>query len=152
MTNDHVVEDYDEVRVRFADGTERVGFVIARDKDRDLAALRVVIPSGLSGLTLKKTSEVLIGETAFAVGAPGDAALSWTLTQGIISQVRSGYPSFIQTDAPISPGNSGGPLTDQSGRVVGIVEWKVTDTSVEGLAFAISSDDVRAFLDEVAPR
>ena len=153
ITNAHVVEGYDEVRVRFADGSEKVGLVVARDAERDLAVVRVVLTSGMKGIPLKPTSDVLIGEEAYAVGAPIDPdGLSWTLTRGIVSQVRSGFPSFIQTDAPISPGNSGGPLTDDQGRVVGIVDWKVAETTAEGLAFAISSDDVRAFLEEVAPR
>jgi serine protease Do len=115
--------------------------------------VHVGIPDSLQGLPLKNTSEVLIGEEAYAVGAPVLAeGLSWTLTRGIISQVRSGSPEHIQTDTPINPGNSGGPLTDQEGRVVGIVDWKIAGESTEGLAFAIASDDVRAFLDEVMPK
>ena len=153
VTNEHVVEGYDEVRVRFADGTEKVGLVVARDPGRDLAALRVGLAADLSGIYLKSTRDVLIGEEANAVGAPLEPeSLSWSLTRGIVSQVRSGYPTLIQTDTPINRGNSGGPLTDHEGKVLGIVVLKFSRDSAEGLAFAISSDDVRAFLDEVAPR
>lgn len=144
VTNAHVVEDYVDVVVRFADGSEQVAVVVARDQVRDLAFVEIVVPNGIKGILLRPTGEILVGEEAYAVGVPVMDELSWSLTKGIVSQVRNGSPTLIQTDTPVNPGNSGGPLVDKAGRVIGIVVWKLR--SAEGLGFAIASDEVAAFL------
>ena len=147
VTNNHVVEGYDDILVTFSDGIEQAGVVVARDERRDLAVIRTSVPQQYKGLHVKPTSEVLIGEEAYAIGAPVDAdGLGWTLTRGIVSQIRNGETSWIQMDTAVNPGNSGGPLTDKDGVVLGVVVTKLTGDSLEGIAFAVAGDELNSFL------
>ncbi len=162
VTNLHVVEDNDEVGVIFkpaTDGAEptaadmRIAKVIRRDEVADLALLQVSdIPSGVKPLALGASSAVPVGSDVHAIGHP--TGESWTYTRGIVSQVRKDYAwqaedrlkhtaTVIQTQTPINPGNSGGPLIDDTLQIVGINSFKGDG---EGLNFAVSAEDVKAFL------
>jgi hypothetical protein len=110
------------------------------------------VPDGVKPLTIGTTSAVQVGSDVHAIGHPTGEA--WTYTRGIVSQIRKDYAwaaedrvehkaTVIQTQTPINPGNSGGPLIDDDGIVVGINSFK---SSGEGLNFAVSGDDVQAFL------
>ena len=95
----------------------------------------------LAGLELASKSEVVVGEEIIAVGSP--LGLSATVTKGIISAVRTAQGlTWVQFDAAVNPGNSGGPIVLSNGRVAGIVTFKVGPPSTESLAFAASSFDV----------
>ena len=123
VTNNHVVEDVDSIKVGFLDGTELDAEVIGRDPKTDVALIRVKTEKELPALPLGDSDKVRPGEWVVAIGNP--YGLAHTVTAGIVSatgrNLRSGpYDDFIQTDAAINPGNSGGPLLNLAGEVVGI--------------------------------
>jgi S1-C subfamily serine protease len=132
VTNNHVVESAEQVRVTFSDGTVAMAGIVARDEDSDLAVLKVDSePVNLVPLEFGDSSSLHVGQRVIAIGNPWD--LGGTMTVGVVSALgrtlpgritadASYYsiPDLIQTDAAINPGNSGGPLLDSSGRVVGI--------------------------------
>ncbi len=128
VTNHHVIDDADRVTVIFADGTQVEAEVLGSDPDSDLAVLKVNMEAGhLRAVTLGDSDAAKVGELVAAIGNP--FGQDFTLTTGIVSAVgrtiQSGnsqfsVPEVIQTDAAISPGNSGGPLLDRMGRVIGI--------------------------------
>jgi serine protease Do len=123
MTNNHVVEGADSIRVRFRDGREFDAKIRGRDPHSDVAVIEVDA-GGLPALKLADSSRLEVGEWVLAIGNP--FGLSNTLTVGVVSATgRTGigindYEDFIQTDAAINPGNSGGPLVNLDGEVVGM--------------------------------
>ena len=123
VTNNHVVEGVDEIRVHFSDGTEREAKIVGLDAKTDIALVRVEGVTDLHALPLGDSDAILPGDFVIAIGNP--FALDHTVTFGIVSakgrELGQGpYDDYIQTDAAINPGNSGGPLLDLSGSVVGI--------------------------------
>jgi serine protease Do len=123
VTNNHVVEGVDEIRVHFSDGTEREGKIVGLDEKTDIALIRVEGATDLHSLPLGDSDAILPGDFVVAIGNP--FGLDHTVTFGIVSakgrELGQGpYDDYIQTDAAINPGNSGGPLLDLSGSVVGI--------------------------------
>ncbi|HSJ96618.1 MAG TPA: DegQ family serine endoprotease [Myxococcota bacterium] len=123
-TNNHVVEDVDEIEVAFADGTTLPAEVVGRDPATDIALLRVTSEQPLTPLALGDSGVLRPGDWVIAIGNP--FGLEHTVTAGIVSALHrrnigaGRYDDFIQTDAAINPGNSGGPLIDLRGQVVGI--------------------------------
>lgn len=123
MTNNHVVEGAEKIRVRFQDGREFDATVTGRDPQSDVAVIEIATP-GLPALSFYDSSQLEAGEWVIAIGNP--FGLSHTLTVGVVSATgRTGlgindYEDFIQTDAAINPGNSGGPLVNLDGQVVGM--------------------------------
>jgi serine protease Do len=123
-TNNHVVEDVDEIEVAFADGSALPAEVVGRDPATDIALLRVKNDKPLKALPLGDSSSLRPGDWVIAIGNP--FGLEHTVTAGIVSALHrrnigaGRYDDFIQTDAAINPGNSGGPLIDMRGQVVGI--------------------------------
>ncbi len=124
VTNNHVVEDVDEIEVAFADGTTLPAEVVGRDAATDIALLHVKSDKPLTALPLGDSSAMRPGDWVIAIGNP--FGLEHTVTAGIVSALHrrnigaGRYDDFIQTDAAINPGNSGGPLIDLRGEVVGI--------------------------------
>ena len=123
VTNNHVVEDADQIKVKLSNGKEYDGKVVGRDPKTDLALVKIDGASDLHALTLGNSDELKVGSWVVAVGSP--FGLEQTVTAGIVSAkgrvIGSGpYDNFIQTDASINPGNSGGPLINTKGEVVGI--------------------------------
>jgi len=123
LTNNHVVENADEITVKMADGKEYKGKVVGRDPKTDLALLKISGASNLEALKLGDSDKLKVGNWVVAIGSP--FGLDQTVTAGIVSAkgrvIGSGpYDDYIQTDASINPGNSGGPLLNTAGEVVGI--------------------------------
>jgi serine protease Do len=138
LTNNHVVEKADEIKVKLANGKEYEGKVIGRDPKTDLALVKIEGASDLQPLTLGNSEDLKVGSWVVAVGSP--FGLEQTVTAGIVSAkgrvIGSGpYDNFIQTDASINPGNSGGPLINTKGEVVGINTAIIA--SGQGIGFAI---------------
>jgi len=138
LTNNHVVEDADQIKVKLADGKEYDGKVVGRDPKTDLALVKIEGAAGLHPLKLGDSADLKIGSWVVAVGSP--FGLEQTVTAGIVSAkgrvIGSGpYDDFIQTDASINPGNSGGPLINMKGEVVGINTAIIA--SGQGIGFAI---------------
>ncbi|WP_374573129.1 S1C family serine protease [Phenylobacterium sp.] len=146
LTNAHVVGEAKTVKVRWSDGLEAPGEVIRLDKRRDVALVKTA-PRSRFALALRP-GVVESGETVFAVGTPLDEALQGTLTKGVVSANRiiDGM-SFIQSDVAIDHGNSGGPLLDDKGRVVGIADLRYEPGQVShDIAFFIPIGDALDFL------
>ncbi len=156
VTNDHVVADADEVRVRFFDGTSMMGEVVGTDPLTDLAVVRVDA-DGLPTIPFGSVSDLRVGEWVLAVGNPFQQSLSNTVTAGIVSGLgRAGQAGlnpiqdFIQTDAAINPGNSGGPLVNLRGEIVGINSAIATRTGgYQGIGFAIPVSIVEGTVEQL---
>lgn len=123
LTNNHVIEDADEIVVKLSDGTEHKAKVLGRDKKTDIALIRIDVAPDLASVTMGNSDKLEVGEWVMAIGNP--FGLENTVTSGIVSakgrHIGAGpYDNFIQTDASINPGNSGGPLINLRGEVVGI--------------------------------
>jgi len=119
LTNSHVVGDAARVRVRWADRTETVGQVLRSDRRRDVALIKVE-PTGRKSLPMRAGGANL-GEPVYAVGTPLDQKFQGTVTKGVVSAART-YDglAYIQSDVIVNPGNSGGPLLDEGGAVLGL--------------------------------
>jgi S1-C subfamily serine protease len=148
LTNRHVVGSTRLLKLRWSDGSESIGEVIRSDAGRDVALIRT---DPRPGPVLRLRSEpVRQGETVFALGTPMETRLQGTLTRGVISASRTlaGY-RFIQSDAAVNPGNSGGPLLDESGRVVAMTVSRYASEPtdrIQGLNFFIPIEDALSFL------
>lgn len=152
ITNQHVIENVQKysnayIRVLLDDGTELEAELIAADQQTDLALLKVNTKEKLPTATIGSSSKLLVGQTAIAIGNPLGVAYANSVTVGIVSGLNrqvsgeNGVSTMIQTDAAVSPGNSGGALVDSAGKVIGVVSAKISSTDVEGIGFAIPIDD-----------
>lgn len=156
LTNYHVIEGANTVKVTAYDGTTYNAAVIGGDEDYDIAVIKVE-GTNFQPVVIGKSDSVQIGETVAAVGNPlGE--LTFSMSQGIVSCVNrainvDGKPfNMIQVDCSINPGNSGGPLFNSYGEVIGIVSAKYSsysNTTVEGIGFAIPIDDVLAMVKDI---
>ena len=146
ITNNHVVDGVDRIVVAFADGSEYRAELLGGDQASDIAVLKIDPGDrALRPLTLSDSDDLRVGQTAVALGTP--FGHRFTMTTGIVSAVgrtvRSGSssysnPEIVQTDAPLNPGNSGGPLLNRSGEVIGINAQISTPTGVNsGVGFAV---------------
>ena len=151
VTNAHVVDQYPSVSVRLVNGQSHTGRVLGRDETLDLAVIKVDSRQAWQPMTLGEAADIDVGDEVIALGFPlGDElGRDYTVTTGIVSSLRThGSVERIQTDAALNPGNSGGPLVDRDGRVIGVNTSTATD--YEGISFAISIASVRANLDFLA--
>lgn len=158
VTNNHVVEDMDEITIRLLDKTEYDATIIGRDPKSDLAVLQIDA-RGLTDLNFGDSDGLRVGEWVIAVGSPFSANLSHTVTAGIVSAKGRGniiqgdvYEDFIQTDAAINPGNSGGALLNSGGELIGINTAIYTngfDRSNKGVGFAIPANMVKRVMGDL---
>jgi serine protease Do len=146
ITNQHVVEDVNSLRVRMADGTSLAARVVARDRDADLALLKVDAGTSLAVVPLGTASDLMVGETVIAIG--NAYGYEHTVSVGVVSAVgrdvalnkEVSYKALIQTDASINPGNSGGPLLNINGELIGVNV--AIRAGAQGIGFAIPVDAV----------
>jgi S1-C subfamily serine protease len=142
LTAAHVVENADTVTVRLSDGTRLEGKVLGEDGGRDVAVVKIE-GTGLHAARLARHIKLRVGQLAVAIGSP--FGLEDSVTAGVVSGLGRTLPTgeavvdAIQTDAPLNPGNSGGPLADREGRVIGI-NVAVRGDGGEGVAFAVPID------------
>lgn len=144
VTNHHVVEDVNVIRVRLADGTASSARVLARDPENDLALLKIDVGRSLPTMPLGTASDLMVGETVIAVG--NAYGYEHTVTVGVVSAVgrdvtlnkEVSYKALIQTDASINPGNSGGPLLNVHGELIGVNV--AIRAGAQGIGFAIPVD------------
>ena len=159
ITSNHVVEDYQKIRVVFHDGESYPAKVSGTDLFADLAVIKVdADPQTLHPLPLGDSSKLRIGDGVIAIGSP--FGLSGSLTSGIVSQLGRilnppniesfSIPNVIQTDAAINPGNSGGPLLNTQGEVIGINTAIQTQTGeFSGVGFAIPSNTMKRIVPDL---
>ena len=156
LTNHHVISGASTVKVTLYNGETYDATVIGSDEDYDIAVLKIDV-TGATPVVLGDSSKVAIGESVAAVGNPlGE--LTFSMSEGIVSCVNrainvDGTPfNMIQVDCSINPGNSGGPLFNSYGEVIGIVSAKYSsysNTTVEGIGFAIPINDVVAMVEDI---
>ena len=150
LTNNHVIDGADEIKVLLSDGRSTSAMVVGVDPDTDLAVLHIELDN-LPTVVIGSSMDLRVGDVALAIGNP--FGLDHTVTSGIVSakerRIGAGpYDDFIQTDASINPGNSGGPLFNLSGQVVGI------NTAIapqgQGIGFAIPSNMAQSIIDSLS--
>lgn len=150
ITNHHVVKDGTSFKITYIDGEVVDAKLLGGDIYADIAILEVKTKEGIKAVEIGKSETLRVGDTTFTVGAPLDNVYSWTVTRGIISGKErlvevslngtnsSDYVmNVLQTDAAVNSGNSGGPLCNSNGDVIGVVNAKISSTGVEGMGFAI---------------
>jgi Do/DeqQ family serine protease len=154
VTNNHVIVNAESINVQLADGRTTDARVVGRDPDTDLAVLAVDLKSPVPVAPFGRSDRLKVGDVVLAIGNP--IGLSQTVTHGIVSatgrqQLGLAYfEDFIQTDAAINAGNSGGALVDSSGALVGINTAIIAKSlGVEGIGFAIPVNMVRGVLDDI---
>ncbi|OAZ59351.1 Peptidase Do [Bacillus siamensis] len=159
ITNNHVVEGASSLKVSLYDGTDVTAKLVGRDSLTDLAVLEISDKHVTKTASFGSSSALRTGESVIAIGDPLGKDLSRTVTQGIVSGLNrtvsistsAGESSInvIQTDAAINPGNSGGPLLNTDGKIIGINSMKISENDVEGIGFAIPSNDVKPIAEEL---
>jgi S1-C subfamily serine protease len=156
LTNNHVIGNAQRVEASLADKHKYKAKVLARDPNHDLALIKIDAPN-LVPVTLSDSRNLVVGQKVYAIGNP--FGLNGTMTRGIISAIRSvrspnGAPieDAIQTDAAVNPGNSGGPLLNSRGDVIGITTMIASNGADQssGIGFAIPINTARAILDDYA--
>jgi len=146
VTNNHVVEKQKKIKIRINKDYKLDAEVVKTNFEYDLALLKVNYDS-VPGLWLADSDSIDAGDPVVAIGTPLDKILSSTLTKGIISGTREfGGIRMIQTDVSINSGNSGGPLINDKGEVIGMSTLKVKANGVEGIGFCIPSNDIKRML------
>ena len=153
VTNNHVIADADEINVILNDGTKLPATLIGKDSKADLALLRVKTDHPLKAVKFGDSDKLRLGEWVIAIGNP--FSLGGTVTAGIVSarnrDINSGpYDNYIQTDAAINRGNSGGPLFNLDGEVIGINTAIISPSGGSiGIGFAVPSDTAMPVLDQL---
>lgn len=162
VTNNHVISGSQELEVLMADGTREKAELIGSDKWTDLAVLKIKADKVTTVAEFANSDEVKAGQTAIAIGSPLGTEFATSVTQGIVSANDRSVPTdvdgdgkqdwvvnAIQTDAAINPGNSGGALVNAAGQVIGINSMKISKSSVEGIGFAIPSNEVVSIINQL---
>ncbi len=150
-TNNHVVQDAQEIIIALPDGRTLPGKVLGTDPVTDLAVVKIEA-SGLPAATFGDSDGIAVGEPAIAIGNPLGLEFSGSVTAGVISALNRSIEigdrrfKLIQTDAAINPGNSGGALVNADGAVIGINSAKIAAAGVEGIGFAIPINSARPIL------
>mgnify|MGYP003740365337 CR=1 FL=1 len=152
VTNNHVVDDVDEILVLLYDGREVPAVIVGTDPETDLAVLKLQVDQ-VQPISVGEPAQAKIGDVVLAIGNP--YGVGQTVTQGIVSATgRNGlglntFENFIQTDADINPGNSGGALIDAYGNLLGINTATLTRSGSAGIGFAIPADAVEKVLNDI---
>ena len=163
VTNTHVINGAKKVDIRLADGTKVPGEIVGSDTYSDIAVVKISSEKVSTVAEFGDSSQLSVGETAIAIGSPLGSEYANTVTQGIVSSLNRHVSlksedgqaistNAIQTDTAINPGNSGGPLINIQGQVIGITSSKIATnggTSVEGLGFAIPSNDAIKIIEQL---
>ena len=163
LTNYHVIKEATQVKIVLTTGDEYEVKVIGKDQYADIAVMEYKSSKQLKVIDVGDNTKTKVGDTVFAIGAPLDSSVfSWSVTRGVLSgkdrQVAVKVDSsttadwimnVIQTDAAINSGNSGGPLCNVNGEVIGITNMKLLDSGIEGMGFAIPIEDATFYADAI---
>jgi len=150
LTNNHVVEDSSLVSITLISGEKHSGVVVFREERSDLAIVAIIADhSDFTEAMLGPSESINVGEDVVAIGYALGLEGQVTISKGIVSAIRTiDDTMYIQTDAAINPGSSGGPLTNLKGEIVGINTAKYVGVEVEGIGLAIPVDEAKKFIQE----
>lgn len=159
VTNNHVIENATKIEVSLQNGEKVQAERIGSDSLTDVAVLKIPDNASISVLPFGDSQKLRAGDQVLAIGNPLGLDLSRTVTQGIVSGINRSIEvstssgeweiEVIQTDAAINPGNSGGALINTAGELIGINSLKISESGVEGLGFAIPSNEVKSIIEEL---
>lgn len=170
LTNNHVITNATSVKVTLTNDKKIDAHIVGSDEYSDIAVLAISKDDVIATATLGSSEKMRVGDTTFAVGAPLDASVySWSVTRGILSgknrlvEVSTGNNNnsffnttsntflmeVLQTDTAINSGNSGGPLCNSNGEVIGVTNMKLASSSVEGMGFAIPIEQASSYADSI---
>lgn len=162
VTNYHVIAKSQELEVLLSDGTREKAELVGSDQWTDLAVIRIANTNVSTVAEFANSDDVEVGQTAIAIGSPLGSEFATSVTQGIVSATNRAVATdvdgdgqedwvvtAIQTDAAINPGNSGGALINSAGQVIGINSMKISKSSVEGMGFAIPSNEVVSIIKQL---
>lgn len=159
VTNTHVISGASEIKVQLHSGKQVKAKLIGKDTVSDIAVLKIDNTKGIKSIKFANSSKVQTGDSVFAMGNPLGLEFANSVTSGIISAnertIESNTTSggtkvnVLQTDAAINPGNSGGALVDINGNLVGINSMKIAAEQVEGIGFAIPSNEVKVTIEQL---
>lgn len=177
LTNHHVVDNANYIKIVYSDESYTEGKIVGSDKYNDVAVIKVPVNTVLKTAEIGKSEDVKVGDTVFAIGTPVSIDYSFTVTRGILSgknrlcsmsdskgtqsifgyyqnQTEQWYISLLQIDASINSGNSGGPLANSNGEVIGINNSKLSSgfssgSSIENIGFSIPIEDAMVLADEL---
>ncbi|KGH65975.1 trypsin [Oenococcus oeni IOEB_C23] len=160
VTNNHVIKGANEIEIIMANGTKVKAKLIGKNATKDIAVLRISSASVTTTGTFVNSSKVQAGQQVLAIGSPLGSDYASSLTSGIVSATNRQIDdspiklSAIQTDVALNPGNSGGPLINMAGEVIGINSMKISSTEdgsedVEGMSFSIPSNTVAATIKSI---
>lgn len=154
MTNNHVIDGADKAQIEFNDSDKKIDAkIVGGDKYADIAVLTIDDSNEYKTVEIGDNEVLKLGDTIFTVGTPMGSSYKGTVTKGILSgkdrmvevnvsgNTADYYMKVIQIDAAVNPGNSGGPLCDVSGNVIGVISLKIVEDRVEGMGFAIPIED-----------
>ncbi len=152
ITNNHVIADSTEVKVKFSNDKLYTVSIVGSDEYADIAVLAVDKEAVLQVASIGSSESMRVGDTTFAVGAPLDSSVySWSVTRGILSgknrivevsdRSSTSVINVLQTDTAINSGNSGGPLCNANGEVIGVTNMKLASSQIEGMGFAIPIEE-----------
>ncbi|MGW9857442.1 serine protease Do [Staphylococcus hominis] len=159
VTNNHVIDGASQIKVQLHNGKQVEAKLVGKDAVSDIAVLKIDSQKGIKAMKFANSSKVQTGDSVFAMGNPLGLEFANSVTSGIISAnertIESNTTSggtkvnVLQTDAAINPGNSGGALVDINGNLVGINSMKIAADQVEGIGFAIPSNEVRVTIEQL---
>lgn len=159
VTNNHVIDGAEKLEISLESGEKTTAELVGKDALSDLAVLTIDAKYAKSVLEFGNSDQLRAGDAVVAIGNPLGLDFSGTVTQGIVSAVNRAINvntsagewemNVIQTDAAINPGNSGGALLNSAGQVIGINSLKISESGVEGLGFAIPSNEVMPLIEEM---
>lgn len=159
VTNNHVINGASEIKVQLHNSNQVDAKLIGKDALTDIAVLKIDDTKGTKAIDFANSSKVKTGDSVFAMGNPLGLEFANSVTSGIISasertidtqtSVGANKVNVLQTDAAINPGNSGGALVDLNGNLVGINSMKIANEQVEGIGFAIPSNEVKVTIKEL---
>lgn len=158
ITNNHVIDGADSVKIEFNDSDKKIdGKIVGGDKYADIAVL-TIDDEDYPVVEIGDNETLSLGDTIFTVGTPMGVSYKGTVTKGILSgkdrmvdvsvstsSAADYYMKVMQIDAAVNPGNSGGPLCDVSGKVIGVISLKIVEDTVEGMGFAIPIEDALSY-------
>lgn len=162
LTNNHVIDSATEIYLTFTNGTREKATIVGKDAYSDIAVLSINKDKIISVANIGNSENLRIGDTTFAIGTPLNYEIySWSVTRGIISgkdrlvevSLSNNYSSdyvmkVLQTDTAINSGNSGGPLCNSNGEVIGITNMKLASSNIEGMGFAIPIEEALKYAEK----